>query len=121
MKRPLMALILFLVASLLGCQAPPAVQTPSVEGVASGDIVSSNTAANERRSAVLWVKGLACPFCTYNVERQLRKVPGVKSVAVTLETGKVRVVVSKEQPPSEEQLRKAIKESGFTVDRVEMP
>lgn len=120
MKKPIMALTLFLVASLLGCQAPLAAQEPPGDSGSPGT-VGLNASANEEPAAVLWVKGLACPFCTYNVERQLRKVPGVKSVAVTLETGQVTVTLSKEQPPSEKQLRKAVKESGFTVDRVEMP
>ncbi len=114
MKRSIMAMTFFVVASLLGCQVPLATQEPPCT-------VSLNSSANEEPAVVLWVKGLACPFCTYNVERQLRKVPGVKSVDVTLETGRVTVALSKGQPPSEEQLRKAVKESGFTVDRVEMP
>jgi len=120
MKRPIMALTLILVASLFGCQAPlTAQELPRDDG--SPGTVSVDDSDNEEPVAVLWVKGLACPFCTYNVERQLRKVPGVKNVAVTLETGKVSVILSEEQPPSEEQLRIAVKESGFTVDRVEMP
>ena len=120
MKKLIMALTLFLVASLLGCQAPLAVQQPLGDSGSLGT-VGLNASANEEPAAVLWVKGLACPFCTYNVERQLRKVPGVKSVTVTLETGKVSVLLSKKQLPSEEQLREAVKGSGFTVDRVEMP
>jgi len=112
-----MAVMLLLVASLFGCQA--AQQPPGDD--ASHGTVGANTSAHGEHTAVLWVKGLACPFCTYNVERQLRKVTGVKSVAVTLETGQVTVTLSKEQPPSEQQLRHAVEESGFTVDRVEMP
>ena len=121
MKPIIVIANLLLVASFIGCQAPLADQKPSVDGKSSEVTVSSNTAAGEPPSALLWVKGLACPFCTFNVERQLGKVVGVKSINVTLKTGQVHVIFSKEQSPSEEQLRQAIKESGFTVDRVEMP
>ena len=75
----------------------------------------------QERSATLWVKGLACPFCVHNVDKKLLEVPGVRTVDVELETGKVVVTLSPTAPPSEQLLREAITKSGFSVDTVEMP
>jgi len=42
-------------------------------------------------------------------------------VAIDLETGRVDVVLADKGPPTREQLAKAIEESGFTLDRIDMP
>ncbi len=110
-------------ANLGGCQSTPAT-VPTIssdEPPAQPDKTAPTNNDAHGRRATLWVKGLACPFCTYNVEKQLLRVAGVERVDVELATGKVIVNLSKTSPPGEEQLRNAIKNSGFTVDRIEMP
>ncbi len=56
-----------------------------------------------------------------NVDRQLADLSGIDQVHVDLPTGKVRVALTSEQPATREQLVKAIDDSGFTLDRIEMP
>lgn len=56
-----------------------------------------------------------------NVDRQLAELSGVEQVHVDLPTGKVRVALAIDQPATREQLVKAIDNSGFTLDRIEMP
>jgi len=56
-----------------------------------------------------------------NIERPLKKIPGVGRIDVDLETGKVLVELSPAQRPTEIQLRDAIKQSDFTLEKVEMP
>ena len=52
---------------------------------------------------------------------QRDEIQRVDTLAMELATGKVVVNLSNKAAPSEEQLRAAIKESGFTIDRIEMP
>ncbi len=75
----------------------------------------------EEDSATLWVSGLSCPLCATNVDKQLVKVPGVRKVDVFLNDGRVVVGFAKEPHPTREELTKAIKESGFTLNRIEVP
>jgi copper chaperone len=73
------------------------------------------------RTAELWVKGLACPFCVQNVDKRIAAVTGVDDVDVDLPTGKVRVLLSDGHPASKDDLVSAVAASGFTLDRIEMP
>ncbi len=106
---------------LAACQTtgPPPVR-------ATGDVTPEPSAAGETftaqgPTAVLWVKGLACPGCIVNVERQLKAVEGVEHFEVDLASGRVDIVLSAENPASRQQLRDAIDNSGFTLDRIEAP
>lgn len=66
-------------------------------------------------TVVMQVYGMSCPLCSANVDKQLLKIPGVQSVNVNLNTGRVLVQVSKDNPPAQEKLENAITESGFTL------
>jgi mercuric ion binding protein len=66
----------------------------------------------------LQVKGLACPFCTYGIEKNLNKLPGVTSVETTIRTGIVRVRLGPGVALDLEGLRQAVARSGFTLDHV---
>lgn len=72
-------------------------------------------------TAAIHVLGMACPLCVTNVDKQLMGVPGVLDVSVNLGTGEVRARLSPENPPTREQLARAVERSGLTVDRIEMP
>jgi len=73
------------------------------------------------RTATLWVKGLSCPYCVQNIDRQLAGMKGIDRVDVDLPTGRVRVELSAVRPSTRQQLIEAINDSGFTLDSVEMP
>ena len=58
------------VATLLatGCQSSP----PATGGVLNSSSPTEDaTAFPADRTATLWVKGLACPYCVHNIDRQL--------------------------------------------------
>lgn len=58
------------------------------------------------------VGGMTCASCVARVERALKKVPGVESVAVNLATESARIVVT----PSEQidaRLRRAVRDAGY--------
>ncbi len=70
----------------------------------------------QQREIAVRVGGLACPFCAYGLEKHLGRLPGVESVETDLAHGQVVLRIEKNgNPPTEEQIREAVKRAGFTV------
>ena len=67
----------------------------------------------------LHVKGLACPFCTFGIEKSLKKVPGVISVETTIRTGVVRIEMEPGASLDAGALNQAVKNSGFTPSGID--
>lgn len=63
----------------------------------------------------LRVDGLACPFCAYGVEKQLKAVRGVEKVDVDIKTGNVIVTVVEGAVLDEATAKKAVTDAGFTL------
>jgi len=107
-----------------GCQTTPR----SAENTQAPSDLSITRVPDEKvmafpadRTATLWVKGLACPFCVHNIDGPLAEIEGVERVHIDLPTGKVRVALAADHPATRQQLVDAIDDSGFTLDRIEMP
>jgi len=111
--------------SVLGASAIVASGCATTPRAGDGDRsvidVESADAFSADRTADLLVKGLACPFCVQNVDKQISAVSGVDDVHVDLATGKVRVLLSEDHPASAENLTSAVSSSGFTLDKIDMP
>ena len=75
----------------------------------------------EASSATLWVIGMGCPLCANNVDQQLMKIKGVEKVDLNLGTGEVKVALAESNRPTREQLANAIRNSGFTLVKIEAP
>ena len=102
----------------LGCEVAP--QSSSISQ-STGQASEYNADLSSENTATLWVKGIGCPGCIPSVEGPLTKLLGVDGVSVDLPTGKVTVALNSSQPATREQLVNAIGDSGFTLDRIEMP
>ncbi len=63
---------------------------------------------------VVSVEGLACPFCVFGLERELKGVEGVANVAVSLGESRATVDVRPGAVVRPEALRAAVREAGFT-------
>lgn len=63
------------------------------------------------------IEGMHCASCATNIERSLKKVPGVKDANVTLMLKKGNVEC--EDSVSEEDLKKAVARAGYKVSKVE--
>ncbi len=59
------------------------------------------------------VHGLTCAFCVDSLQRQLRKLPDIEKVAVSLKAKKVRIVSSSEHI-DRARVREIVIDSGFT-------
>ncbi len=71
--------------------------------------------------ATIPINGMACPFCTYNIQRQIQALDGVEQVDVSLEKGEASVILSEQDAPTAQQLRGAVESAGFTPGEVQMP
>ena len=67
----------------------------------------------------LQVKGVACPFCVFGIEKSLKKVPGVVSLETTIRTGVVRIVLEPDAPLDANAINEAVKNAGFTPASIE--
>ncbi|MDX1755539.1 MAG: heavy-metal-associated domain-containing protein [Marinobacter sp.] len=64
----------------------------------------------------LGVQGLACPYCSYGIEKRLYQIGGVESIQVDIALGRVRVTLADGEHLSEARARQAVKEAGFTLE-----
>ena len=113
MKSILAVLACAAALALAGCQKSHSMSSSQEPALGEASTVA--------HTATLWVKGMACPQCAYNVDLQLLKVPGVESVKVEMNSGRVLATLSPTSPPTSEQLAEAIKNTGFTLVRIDMP
>lgn len=63
---------------------------------------------------VMRVDGLACPYCAYGVEKKLKRIEGVKSIEIDLDSGLVIVEVREGVSLSEAEMRKLFNDAGYT-------
>ena len=57
------------------------------------------------------IEGMTCASCAMNVERSLKKVPGIKEVGVSILTKKA--IVESDKEISEDELKKAVSRAGY--------
>jgi len=60
------------------------------------------------------VDGMACPYCAYGIEKNLKKIDGVEEIVVDLNKGLVTVNVTDGTTFSDSQLTKLFSDAGFT-------
>ncbi len=65
-------------------------------------------------SVQIRVDGLACPFCAYGLEKKIKNHFELEEYDVDFDRGLVHVRLQREETFSIRQIRKAVKEAGFT-------
>lgn len=79
--------------------------------------VSSALWAGES-SVQIRVKGMACPFCVYGIEKKLKQVEGVSDVKSDFKQSLITVQPEPDSRPDVKALEQAVKEAGFSVDSI---
>lgn len=86
----------------------------------SSNLFSQNTPNQTNRTFIkIEVKGLACPYCAYGLEKDLKKVEGIDFIEIELKEGLVYTSVPTDLKPTEEKLKKVVEDSGFTAGDIE--
>ncbi len=67
------------------------------------------------------VDGASCPFCAFGLEKRLGHLEGVASVKIEMKAGKVIVTLKQGAKVSEQALRQAVEEAGFTPREIIFP
>src|ERR1700683_3632747 len=65
------------------------------------------------------VNGLVCAFCAQGIDKQLRKFPATADVVVSLEQKLVAVALKDGQDIPDAELRRALRNAGYTVKTIE--
>ena len=88
--------------------------------VAGSTIVNSieNTAAKEIKVSV---KGMVCAFCAQGITKKFKAEPSVAKVDVSLEKKLVSIELKKGEDLSDDKISQILKDSGYSVDRIERP
>ena len=73
------------------------------------------SSATQASTINLKVNGLVCSFCAQGLEKTFKALPQTTAVYVSLEKHLVMISVKPDQDISNDQLKKAITSSGFTL------
>lgn len=87
--------------------------------VSSFSGIAQSTTDEKRVYIQIEVKGLACPYCAFGMEKELKKVAGVNEVEIELKEGLAYISTPITQKPSEKALAKIISDAGFTAGAIE--
>lgn len=74
---------------------------------------------DERVYIKIEIKGLACPYCAFGMEKELKKISGVEKVEIELKKGLAFISTPVSQKPEEQQLAQVITDAGFTPGKIE--
>ena len=65
------------------------------------------------------VDGLACPFCAYGIEKNLRNnIEGLDDLDINIEKGYVSFGFPKQTKLKDEKVRKIVKDAGFEAKKI---
>lgn len=70
---------------------------------------------------IIRVDGASCPFCAFGLEKKLGQIESVAGVTMDLKGGKATVVLKKGAKVSEQVLRQAVEDAGFTPREIIFP
>lgn len=90
-------------------------QAESLLPAAAPTVVASAVAASTSQVMKFQINGMTCRSCEITVERQFRKVPGVKKVDVDATRGLARIVTEEGVSPKLEELKAAISGTKYTI------
>lgn len=76
---------------------------------------TSPALGGEQTAYAVGVDGLACPFCAYGIEKQLRRIEGVGSVATDIASGTVTVTMEAGATLEESVAENAVEKASFTL------
>jgi mercuric ion binding protein len=66
----------------------------------------------------LVVTGLTCPFCAYGIEKRLRRLEGLDSLAIDFRTGRIILHVRDGSVASDDRLRQLVRDAGFALRQI---
>jgi len=81
--------------------------------------IAGVSAEMKEQKVMIQVAGLYCPFCSYGLEKHVKKIPGFKSVQINIKKGTARIHFHPEAKVTEKAIFQAVEDAGFELDSVE--
>lgn len=78
----------------------------------------TDTVPGNRKYVKVEVEGMACPFCAYGLEKQLKKIKGAKEVYIDIQEGSATFHVPGKSDISKEKLDKIVRDAGFKPGKI---
>ena len=86
----------------------------------SSEANAQSKQSDEKRIYIkIEIKGLACPYCAFGMEKELKEISGVEQVDIELKAGLAYISTPIEQKPTKEKIGRVITDAGFTVGKIE--
>ncbi len=86
-------------------------------------MIFSSPAIGQAKQGIIYIKieikGMACPYCAFGMEKGLKKIAGVDSVEIELKEGLAYISTPISQKPTKESIEKIITNGGFTIGKIE--
>ncbi len=87
-------------------------------GLSSVSFAQNAIQDKQAQQVQVQVDGLSCPFCAYGLEKKLKNIDGVNEIKIDIDQGLATLNVSEDKTVSEEEIRKAVKQAGFTPKEI---
>ena len=84
-------------------------------------LAQESSPPDSSRQIIVRVDGASCPFCAFGLEKRLGRIEGVADVKLEMKAGKVIVTLEEGSTVSEEALRQAVDDAGFTPREITFP
>jgi copper chaperone CopZ len=81
--------------------------------------VTASIANEGGQKVLIKVAGLYCPFCSYGLEKQVKKIDGVKAIKINIKKGTAEITYKPGAKVSEKAILVAVEDAGFDLDSVE--
>lgn len=78
----------------------------------------SMTFLHAQQLVSMQVDGMSCPFCAYGLEKKMLQLDGVENLKIDIEKGMVTFQVQEGKTVTDDQLRKVVKDAGFTPKEI---
>jgi copper chaperone CopZ len=94
--------------------------------ILTGIVLSATMAHGEEPPAqersMIWVaevRGMSCPLCANNIEKQLKRDKAVESVEIDLGSGVVKIFYSRPMSGVGAAIKKSIEDAGFSTGEIQ--
>ena len=84
-------------------------------------LAQETNSPDSTQQIIVRVDGASCPFCAFGLEKRLSHLEGVAQVRMERKEGKAIVILKKGAKVSEQALRQAVDEAGFTPREIIFP
>lgn len=81
-------------------------------------LASATLAGENEERMVIHVEGLYCPFCSYGLEKHIKKIKGFKSIKINIREGTAEINFESGAKVSKAAILEAVENAGFELDGV---